>query len=422
MQFALSLKYRHLGRITVVCFTLWVIFVMMPFVDALTGYMINKNLLTIGSVGSPSQLFRFLLTLLLILQIRKPIYIYMSVIMIAWILAVECMNLSFHNRLDWLVVGAVYSYKLSFGLIVYFVFAEYFDKKILNYDSLQNYIVITCIIYTSIVIISDIMGISANSYVGMELGSKGIFADGNGMGVFLGVCSLVVLNRYVEEKKVKDLIIFFLTGKVLVGLMSKAGILFFLVGLFLLFCKQPVKLKVSILFMVGLVIYLFIEPITFIITESLQLILWRIERSDTWWQIILGGREIYLYEVNTYSYGNFIQIIKLIFGGGYRLSFRDPLAVNYDPEGIFIVEADIFDVYFMYGIIGFIVYIAIFFKGLHTPKVKGKNILKWAWVLLFIHSALAGHVLSSGIALLILPCLLLLMENRKPICQTTQGI
>lgn len=390
--------------------------------DALTGYMINKNLLTIGSVGSPSQLFRFLLTVLLIVQIRKPAYLYISAIMIIWIMVVECINLSFHNRLDWLVVGIVYSYKLLFGLIVFFVFAEYFDKKKLSYHSLQNYIITTCTIYTLIVIISDILGISANSYVGMELGSKGVFADGNGMGVFLGVCSLVVLNRYVEEKKLTDLVLFFLTGKVLVGLMSKAGILFFLAGLFLLFCKLPLKLKVSIIWLVGLVILIFIEPLTFIVTESLHLILWRIERSDTFWQVVLGGRELYLYEVSTYSYNNFIQVIKLLLGGGYRLAFRDPLAGNYDPEGIFIVEADFFDVYFMYGIIGFVVYMAVFFKGLCTPKVKGKNILKWAWVLLFIHSALAGHVISSGIALLILPCLLLLMENRKPVCRTIQKI
>lgn len=400
-------------RINMAFLTLWAIFILMPFIDALTGYMINRDILTIGSVGSPSQLFRLLLTALLVVQIRKPLHIYISAIMIIWIMMVELINLPIHNRLDWILIGVVYSYKLAFGLIIYFVFVEYFDSQKLNFQMLQTYIVNTCAIYVLIVIISDILGISTNSYVGMELGSKGVFADGNGLGVFLGTCSLVVLDRYVEKKRITDLLLFFLTGKVLLGLMTKAGVLFFLVGLFLLYCKLSYKLKVFIgIVMIGIII-LFIEPLVGLLESAFKLILWRVERSDSIWQIILGGRELYLDEASSYDYNSFSQLLKLIIGGGYRLSFRDPSSSLYEPDGVFIIEADFFDVFFMYGILGFIIYFAIFFKGLFVSKINKRNILKWSWVLLFIHSALAGHVLSSGIALLILPCILLLMEKRE---------
>lgn len=409
------------GRVFIVDTTLWLLFILMPFVDAATGYLINKEILAAGSVGSPSQLFRFILTALLIIQIRKPLYLYVCMIMIVWIMIVESINLSLHSRLEWFLIGGVYSYKLVFGLIVYFVFKEYFNKHRLTYDVLQNFIINSCAIYTLIIIVSDMIGISASSYAGADLGSKGIFADGNGLGVFLGASSLVVLNRYTQEKKIKDLFIFILTGKVLVGLMSKAGLLFLLAGLFLLYCNQRTEFKVVVGIVLLLCAFFLWEPIFLMIKTTFQVITWRVERSDSFWEIILGGRELYLYEAAGYDYTNFIQVFKLIVGGGYKLSFRDPSATDYDPDGIFLIEADFFDVFFMYGIIGFIAYIIIFFKGLCTPKVHGKNILKWAWVLLFIHSALAGHVLSSGTALLILPCILLLMEKRKYLSNSASG-
>lgn len=400
-------------RISIVSTTLWLLFIFMPFVDAATGYLINKEFLAAGSVGSPSQLLRFILTALLIIQIHKPLHLYVCMIMIIWIIVVESINLPLHNRLDWFLIGGVYSYKLVFGLIVYFVFKEYFAKHQLTYDVLQDFIITSCAIYTLIIIISDIAGVSASSYAGADLGSKGIFADGNGIGVFLGTSSLIVLNRYIESRKVKDLFIFILTGKVLIGLTSKAGILFFLAGFLLLFCNQRTKIKVIISILIICSVVFLWEPILLFIKTTFQVITWRIERSESLWEIVLGGRELYLNEAANYDYTNFTQIFKLIIGGGYKLSFRDPSATNYDPDGIFLIEADLFDVFFMYGVIGLIGYIVIFYKGLFSLKVKGRNILKWAWVLLFIHSALAGHVLSSGTALLILPCLLLLMEKRK---------
>lgn len=417
LSFPLSVKLFKLAR-----GTLLFVFIAMPFIDALTGYLINRGMLTIGSVGSPSQLFRFLLTVLLIVQIRKPIHLYKVLAVIVWISIVEFINLMLHEYLDWLIVGSVYSFKLSFGFIVYFVFKEYFDRKELDYQTLQNYMINSAAIYTLLIIISDILGISANSYVGAELGSKGIFADGNGMGVFLGVCLFVVLDRYIVQKKKMDLILFFLIGKVLIGLMSKAGILFLGFGFILLFCKQNMKVKIITITIMTLVLLICLQPIIDFAEKSLQMILWRLERTESWWEVIMGGRELYLQEAASYSYSNFIQIFKLFVGGGYRLSFRDPSSSLFDPDGIFIIEADIFDVFFMYGIIGFIVYILVLFKGLCAPKVQRIDILKWGWILLFIHSVLAGHVLSSGIALLILPCLLLLMENRKLIYQTKQKI
>lgn len=391
--------------------TLILLFYATPFVDALTGLMINYNIIEIGSAGSPSQLLRFFITIVLFFQIRKLNHFFMVLLMILWVVVIESFSLILHTRLDWYIVGLVYSFKLTFGLILYVVLKEYIDCQKLDINQLQRYIVISSVIYSSFVLVSNLLGISAHSYGEAELGSKGIFADGNGLGVFLGVCLLVIVNKYNQDKKFRDLLAFFLVGYVLIGLMTKAGILFLTSGIILLFLTQKSVYKVWIIISISLLFLIWAPSIISFVTDSLSYIIWRIERSDYWWEIVLGGREMYLQKAMAYDYSSNVQILKLITGGGYRLSFRHPSCAALLDDGIFIVEADFFDVFFMYGVVGFLAYVIIFLKG--VTSYGGLDILKCAWVLLFIHSALAGHVMSNGLALIILPCLLLMMEYRE---------
>lgn len=387
--------------------TMFLIFIVSPFVDAITGYMINTGLVSIGSIGSASQLFRFILTFCLLCQIKKKSHFYTTLTIILWITIIELINLLLHNRLDWFILGLIYSFKLSFGFIIYFVIKEYLDCKYIDSILLKTYIIKSISIYVIIILISDLLGISSPAYITAGVGSKGIFADGNGMGVFLGVGMLIIIERFFEQKKTKYLILSVLTGYVLLGLRSKAGLLFFLTGLILLFINS--KRIIKILAVGGLTISFFLwhQPIIETLEEMFSLMIWRFSRSESLWEIILGGREIYLHEALSYDYSTLTQILKLILGGGYRLTFRDPSVSKLSDDGIFIIEADLFDTFFMYGIIGFIIYVAVFIKGfLYRPSV-----LTAAWFILFIHSALAGHVISSGIAMIIMPCVLLLIEN-----------
>lgn len=395
--------------------SLWLIFLINPFVDALTGYMVNSGILEEGGFGTPSQLYRFLTTLVILVQIRnKKSWLYIACF-VYYFLSVELFSFSLHTNVSFLVIGIVYAYKMLFGLILYFYLKELIESSQLNIKKLLNHIITSGTIYAVIVLISDVLGISYSSYPGMQLGSKGIFAGGNGMGVFVGVVSLITLYRYFTDYNKKDLLRFFLMGYVLIGLMSKAGMLFLGVGLIILFFKQSRKIKLislSASFVFGVLFY---QTIAKFLTVSFSVLSWRLERTESLWEFILGGRETYLAEAANIDYSNVIQMLKLIVGGGYKVSFRNPMSIEFDGSGIFIIEADLFDIFFMMGIAGLLTYLGIIIYGFvcaHRTRVKGIDILKIAWFLLFIHSSLAGHVLNNGMALMTLPCLLIFLQYR----------
>lgn len=405
------IKLPNLATISIPSLTLWLIFIVSPYVDAITGYLVNSGMLTAGGIGSPSQLFRFMLTAFMLIQIRQVKHWKILLFMLLWIMGVEALNLINHTTLSWLILGAVYAYKLVFGVIAYLLFTEYFEQRELTFSKLENLIITMTATYAIIILICNILGVSFAAYPGAELGSKGPYASANGLGVFLGTASFVVLNKYVYLRQIKTLLIYLLTIIVLLGLMTKAGVLFAITGLFILALKQNKWVKFTLITTISTTILLFWEKIWDLIQISFHMIIWRIERSDSIWEILLGGRDQYLKEMASYNYDTTQQITKLAIGGGYKLSFRDPNSIYYDPNGIFIIEADFFDVFFMYGGLGLILYLGILISGFTTKSNKGINPLKWGWAILFIHSTLAGHVMSNGAALIIIPCIMILLQK-----------
>lgn len=408
-----TINRPSLSSLSLPTLTCVLLFLVSPYIDAITGFLVNRGVLGEGGAGTPSQLFRFFVTALMLVQIKDVKHWRITCFMLIWIITIECVNMFNHQNLGWLVLGIVYSYKLVFGLLVYFLFREYFNKGSVDFDKLQNYIISMTVSYVLIILFCDFAGLSSSSYPGANLGSKGPFAGGNGMGVFLGGASFVVLNKYIKNGGWKLLILYLLTVKVLFGLMSKAGLLFSLVGLLILFMRQNKWLKISVFALISGAVIMYWDKIAKISESAFSMIIWRMKRSDSIWEIVLGGREQYLAEMANYDYESATQIVKLIFGGGYKLSFRDPNSFYYDPNGIFIIEADFFDIYFMYGFFGIVLYFMVFYSGFKTPSSKGIYVIKTGWAILFIHSALAGHVMNNGAALLLLPCILILLQNYK---------
>lgn len=387
-------------------------FYVAPYIDAITGYMVNTGTLGEGGAGTPSQLFRFSITALMLIQIHDFRHWRIILFMFSGIFVLEILSLLLHHNIGWLILGLIYSYKLIFALIVYFLFNEYFESDILNFDRLQNLIVNMLANYVIIIVVCDILGLSFSSYPGWQMGSKGPFAGGNAMGVFIGAGSFVILNKYFRDGDLKTLVIYLLTVKVLVGLMTKAGLIFVMVGFFLIFLRLGRWVKIVIFSIAMMIAFIFYQPIVDFLEVSFKVIAMRAERADSFWTFALGGREHYLAEMACYDYNNIPQLFKLIFGGGYKLSFRDPNSPYYEPDGIYAIEADIFDVYFMYGIIGLLLYLYVFYKGFRCKSIKGKiNPIKWGWAILLLHSAIAGHVMANGAALLIMPCMLIMLEK-----------
>jgi hypothetical protein len=100
-----------------------------------------------------------------------------------------------------------------------------------------------------------------------------------------------------------------------------------------------------------------------------------------------------------------------ILGGGSFLSFRDP--AEFVPA-FDTLETDLFDVFFMYGIIGVAVYCGITLMGTYTALIRRMPMLMFFFLVVMAHSLVAGHVIFNGMSVLGV-VLLLLIANFQPL-------
>lgn len=391
--------------------TLWLIFLVNPFIDAITGYLVLSGATDVGGLGSPSQLFRLLLSVVMIVQIRRKSQLTAVVAFILYLICLECFNFSFHGDPFGLATGVTYSYKMAFGLLMYFVIERYLREGWLHFDRLVRYIILSGIIYSTIVLACNILGISFGSY-GDEMGSRGVFASANGLGIYIGVCSLVLIYYHRSHASKSYLAAYVLMAYVLLGLMTRAGIGLLLAGLFLWFVRIPMRYKIPVLGATVIIMLVFITPITDLVTTSTEMIVYRFKNADVSFQgLVIGGRQSLFDRASAQFTIAGPLWYRLLIGGGYFLSFRNPFHVDYSISSI--LEADLWDVFYMFGIIGIVVYLWLFLYGLtanRKTKNPGNYILRFAWVMIFFHSAFAGHVLQNGQSVMMIVCLLLLIK------------
>ena len=85
--------------------TLWLIFFINPFVDAITGYIVMSDSSEVGGIGSPSQMFRLLLSGLMLVQIHNSRYLIFILLFVFYLVVLELFNFIFHTDLMGLAIG-----------------------------------------------------------------------------------------------------------------------------------------------------------------------------------------------------------------------------------------------------------------------------------------------------------------------------
>lgn len=394
--------------------TLWLIFFINPFVDAITGYLVLSGKIAQGGLGSPSQLFRLFLSVLMLIQIRRSSHLVYVLLFVLYLVALELFNFLFHEDVWGLSVGVTYSYKTAFGLLMYYAIDKYIEKQFVSLRTVIDWIISSGVIYSAIVLISNIGGFSFGSY-GDTLGSRGVFASANGLGIYVGICSLLTIYRCHNRSQNRYILYYILMSHVMLGLMTRAAVGLFFIGLFLWFLRLPLKYKLPVWCIAGITVWILWSPISKVMMASTEMISYRYFSSDvSLHSLFIGGRQYLFDRAATQFATDGILWYRIILGGGYFLSFRNPFNLDYSISSI--LEADLWDVFYMFGIIGLIVYAGLFFYGLSFSggkKGTADYILKIAWSMLFLHSALAGHVLQNGMSVMILVCTLIILKYRN---------
>lgn len=378
-------------------------FFVSPFIDALTGYLLNLGILSEGSLFSPSQLFRFLLTLFAFYFLKNPQSLFIVCLSFLF-LVLETFSFILHKNVIGFLLSLVYSYKLVFMIMVFLVLRNIFRNES-PFDLLKNF-VFGSFLYAFILFISFFLGIDQATYSEGTFGSKGLFASGNGLSIFLGVSSVLAFYYFQNFKTLKNFFfyIIILLGAVLVG--TKASIFFLAINLLLFFyyTRGGGYLLVLVFFAVN---FFYLEQIVALFSVVFDVIVLRYENSPSLIAFLASNRDNYVKEAFEVFNDSGLKSLRLVFGSGVFLSFRNyvDLTLPYDT-----LESDFFDVFFSYGLVGLFIYLSVIIVGIYLSLKKSLFIYASAWVALCAYSLIGGHMLfnsMSNIAFLMLFLLIL---------------
>ncbi len=281
-------------------------------------------------------------------------------------------------------------------------------------DTKKDKILVTVLItYLSIYLLSYVLKIGADAYLPTDgkSGFKGLFSSINEFSAIIVGLLPIALTYLKKEKKLLILILVLLASifsslligtKVLMG-----GILFTIFYLLyqerdrLFFQKsKPVKVIILCTFIIFMLCssFLFTKTRTYqnMVVQNSFFKVDKVLSLDFLNRVIYNDRLSFLSD--NYNYFKKQNIIKILFGIG--------LANN----DIKMVEIDIFDIIFRFGIIGFIIYIIPIILSISWNKLR--KVDKISLILFLIISLTSGHVLIYP-AVSIYIALIQIQEVRK---------
>jgi len=364
-------------------------FLLLPIFDMLNGYLVLGGYLSEGGLASPSQLGRMLgMLVLFYIAFRKRIDISFGFIFLYPIL-IEVVNGFIHQNNFGFIYGVLSGYKLFYGFLLCMVLG-YFCKERADIALLGYFLKLNLILISFSLLFSLATGLGNDTY-GHGFGTKGFFASGNGIGIYMGVCSLILLSLKLSglyNDFNRFWLVIFALSTAVIG--SKTALVFSMVLLFLLvwFSNYRVLgiLVSACLFAVILPQFLDLFVIVF------DIIVARYENSENFFTFLGSGRIEYVLDAFEVFQSHNNIVLRLCFGSGAFVSFQDPIFVSVFDT----LETDIFDVLFMYGIFGVIIY-TIVFTRLFYLSLRSST-LTLALVFIGLHSLLAGHVIFNGLS------------------------
>lgn len=270
--------------------------------------------------------------------------------------------------------------------LVFVVFARHFRDDV---PAIMKFLKYNVVFICLSIVLASFTGF-ANSTYGWGSGTKGFFASGNGLGIYIGVATLILaaMKRYGIYAQTQ-LPVFALAAYTLVLLGTKTTFLMFLLVIFTGFWSGRFRFLIIPAIVLGAI--QFLSQISEKLETSFDIIILRYKNSNSITDYILSGRNVYVEGAWSEFAAQDPGFFRWLFGGGAFLSFQNPLFVR----GFDTLESDFFDVFFMYGLVGLACYLACLIASLRSFLLSPWMLLPI--VLLWGHSILAGHVLFNGL-------------------------
>lgn len=362
------------------------LFLILPLFDMMSGFMIGQGYLDAGAFASPSQIGRFIGVVLLFVSTARQRYSSYIVLGFVFLGLFELLGYFRHNNMLGIVVGYTNIIRFAYMYLVFLAFTYYFAK---DRQSVIRFLKYNVVFVCLSVIFASFTGL-ANSTYGWGSGTKGFFASGNGLGIYIGVATLILvaMKRYRVYTDI-SLLVFALSSYTLVLLGTKTSFLMFLLVMIGGFWSGRFKLVVIPAVLLGA--WEFYERIAEGFVRRFDIIILRYKNSSSLVDYLLSGRNGYVERAWAEFLSQSPDVLRWLFGGGAFLSYQSPQLVrSFDT-----LESDLADVFFMYGLLGLTIYLT----GL---AISVRAFWRSPWMLLPVallwgHSTFAGHVLFNGL-------------------------
>jgi hypothetical protein len=214
----------------------------------------------------------------------------------------------------------------------------------------------------------------------------------------MGVGILLFSKNFVKSNNILSIIVLLgiLFSCMVVGTKTAFIFMFMLIAIFFIQLHTPAKLVFT------MVSTLLFSYITNIILDRFDVLFYRLEGADLI-DFIFSERDSFVIESFRMFSLDGVYALRIFFGFGAYLSYRNPGFIEY--PFVDILESDIADIFFMYGISILLLYFYAFYN-FTSYAFKAKNfILLTNLILLFTASSLAGHVVFNGMSGQMLSCL-----------------
>ena len=390
---------------------LFTLVILVPIFDSLTGLLVRGDTLSTGGLGTPSQVIRFFLIFLslIIIQSRRR---YLPLLLASlYLITIEIIAFIAHQSIQGLMIGFVFSYKFIYTAFIFFTLDKIFIKENYSEKDVLNLVFkftgVLCIVFLIGNILAIKTGIAASF-----LRSQGLFSSGNGLGLLMGALTLLMLygfkQKYLSGTTVK--IIYALSLLCLVLIATKATIVFLLLNILFLIGRLPSLYRFFIVLTLILIITFYWTQIMNVLNVAFEIIIFRFENKVSWMGFLLSGRQDYLDTAFSAFEKSDLIVLRTIFGAGSFLSYELPnnFSLNYK-----MLEMDVFDTFFIYGLVGIFLY---FYSIIYcTVKAFRKSrIIGWCSLTLFLHSIFAGHTMFNGLSATGIVFILLLIRHSSP--------
>ena len=384
----------------------------LPVVDNLSGILFKLKILGDSSIGSPSQLGRlvaFVFILYLIFFYLESNSKRLVSIVILYFLSIEWFAALLHLQLLPFLYGAIVSSKIIYTALCAILFVELAKQKLLTHQAFTYWFIFYGTVISLLVLIAYISGFHISNY-SKGIATRGLFISGNGLGVVLGSCVLVLIHNIKSFSlfNVCHILLLLLTTA-LIG--TKGALIFLLCGLLYFQLKVIKKHPFISILLVSVVIYSTYDIISTFVSLIFQNIIFKFQSIDDKWLLLASSRDLFIKNAFDVVEWESLYSFRFLFGVGAYFGYLDPFDnVNNLRK---LLENDLFELFFSYGILSAIAYIIVYFWGLLICVRFKLFFYAGLLSLVFLHSITAGHVVFNGTSSIVLAFVIGLIKSAE---------